>query len=53
MLLETKLRNNMLAIEHATKHKELEKQGMNDGNGDGRSRRTTKTRNAHNHDNVS
>jgi BMFP domain-containing protein YqiC len=31
MLVETKLKNDMLVA----KHEELEKQGMNDGDGDG------------------
>ncbi len=48
MLLETKLRDNTLVA----KHEELEKQGMNDGDGDDRSRGTIEIRNAHNDDNV-
>jgi hypothetical protein len=35
MLLETKLRNDMLDVKHAIKHGKLEKQGINDGDGDG------------------
>jgi hypothetical protein len=42
----------MLAIEQAIEHEELEKSGMNDGEGDGWWRGITKTRNVHNDDNV-
>jgi hypothetical protein len=52
MMLETKLRNDMLATKQAIEHEELFKKGMNDGDGDGQSRATTETRNAHNDDNI-
>lgn len=45
-------RNDMLAAKQTTKHKELKKQGMNDGDGDGWSKGTIETRNVHNDDNI-